>query len=228
MWWRVRGHKWCHMAHTRCMLDKQAYMHLRAAHGHARGYPHESRDARTRTQAKIQYILILHSNNDTGTRIKFKLYVHRLSWLFCHNLVRITLKTSSNSTWLCPSTSPTIFHITIPSNTKHLNRETKKKKHLHPVLLFILFHNALAQIAQKLPLSIAIKGIFRKDENWRPVTWRTKMLVLQYVCRYVKLNETSSSHVKERVYTLEALGRINVRQLAAQGQIFTERGKFLG
>ena len=30
MWWRLRGHKWRHnMAHTRCMLDKQDYMHAR-------------------------------------------------------------------------------------------------------------------------------------------------------------------------------------------------------
>ena len=29
MWWSTRGHKWRHnMAHTLCMLDKQAYMHV--------------------------------------------------------------------------------------------------------------------------------------------------------------------------------------------------------
>jgi hypothetical protein len=31
MWGRLRGHKWRHnIAHTRCMLDKQGYMHVRA------------------------------------------------------------------------------------------------------------------------------------------------------------------------------------------------------
>ena len=31
IWWNLRGHKWRHnMAHTRCMLDKQGYVHLLA------------------------------------------------------------------------------------------------------------------------------------------------------------------------------------------------------
>ena len=47
MWWRPRSHKWCHIhTHTRCMLDKQGYMH---AHAQALGHPH----ARSHTHRQI-------------------------------------------------------------------------------------------------------------------------------------------------------------------------------
>jgi hypothetical protein len=70
-WRRVRGHKWRYnMAHTRCMLEKQGYMHTRPG-------------ARTYTQICNIHI-DLHRNNDSRTRLNVTLNVHclcfRLSW----------------------------------------------------------------------------------------------------------------------------------------------------
>ena len=68
-WWRVRGHKWRYtMAHTRCMLDKQDYMHTRPG-------------ARTYTQICNIHI-DLHRNNDSRTRLNVTLNVHCLVFDF--------------------------------------------------------------------------------------------------------------------------------------------------
>ena len=63
IWWSQRSHKWRHnMAHTRCMLDKQGYMHACAY-----------------TQINVYYLLLFHSNNDSRALLNVILYVYCLS-----------------------------------------------------------------------------------------------------------------------------------------------------
>jgi hypothetical protein len=50
------------MAHTRCMLDKQGYMHACAC-----------------TQINVYYLLLFHSNNDSRALLNVILYVYCLS-----------------------------------------------------------------------------------------------------------------------------------------------------
>ena len=63
--------------HTRCMMDKQGYMHARACtRPRARAQLCTCAHAHTRTN--MQYLLLFHGNNDSRTRLSVTLYVHCL------------------------------------------------------------------------------------------------------------------------------------------------------
>jgi hypothetical protein len=82
IWWSQRDHKWRqNMAHTSCMLDKQAYMHSRACIR-----PRSQAHARARTHTH-KYVILFFSAATmvTWTRLNITLYVHCLS---CYLLLK--------------------------------------------------------------------------------------------------------------------------------------------
>jgi hypothetical protein len=60
MWWSQRHHKLRHnMAHMRCMLNKQGYMHASPC-----TRPRARAHACTCAHTTMQYLLLYHGNND--------------------------------------------------------------------------------------------------------------------------------------------------------------------
>ena len=74
IWWNQRVHKWRHnIAHTRCMLNKQGYMHART-----RVRAHARKRARIHTHTRICNIYLFHGKNDSRTRLNVTLHVYIL------------------------------------------------------------------------------------------------------------------------------------------------------
>jgi hypothetical protein len=81
MWLKLRSHKLHHnMAHTRCMQDKQSYMHLRAfTRQRARVPTHTRTHARTHRPIRNTYC------SSTATMIRERALI--LSYMYIASLV---------------------------------------------------------------------------------------------------------------------------------------------
>jgi hypothetical protein len=83
IWWRLRSHKWSHnMAHVRCVLDYQDYMHVRAC-----TRPRARVPTRTHKQTNEKYLLLFYDNNDSRTRLNVTLHVYCLLYLMLNRLI---------------------------------------------------------------------------------------------------------------------------------------------
>ena len=143
----------CNMAHTRCMLDKKGYMHVRSCTS-PRTHPH------TRETHTHKYVILIAflGNNDSRTPVNVTLYVHCLSCLFTFlkmcalDWMNVEDATTSYFTYTPNCVSKRMQELQPPGNTSaethtvstghttHVHRQSETVLCvLHCILFFVLF-----------------------------------------------------------------------------------------